>query len=194
MGAAEESRAHADKKKIRFGKTHLGAERMSGRAGTHEFPYIAYHECNAAAVLELCSLLSVIFGMGLMLAKYDNAQGLRPVLFWAAGILAVNRVFAVSAKLINNAVVRHKLVNDSDYARKFAVKYPEQAQICRELNMAFDANPDAVPEEEIRGKIAEEPQMPETTRKIILIVSLSFLGLVLLGLMAFCLWAMHEGI
>ena len=41
---------HTAQRTDRFGSTHLGAARVSGQAGTHSYPYIAYRESNAAAI------------------------------------------------------------------------------------------------------------------------------------------------
>lgn len=178
----------------RFAETHLGAKRMTGTAGTYSYPYIAYRESNSAAFLELCSVLAVIAGLGLMFALHDSEKGFSCVLLRAAEIFLANRLFAVLARIVNNAAVRRRIINDTDYAYRFAAKYPAQAHICCELNMVYAANPDAVSPEELRAMIADEPHISEKLRKTILIGSLSFLGLVCIGLIAFVLWAMHEGI
>ncbi len=48
--------------------------------------------------------------------------------------------------------MKKRIASDIDYAREFAVKYPEQAYICRELNALYTLNPDAVPADEIRKR------------------------------------------
>ena len=127
MGLSEQRQEKLKQKRIRFGNTHLGAQQRSGSAGTTDYPYIAYNECGAAMLLELCSILSVIAGLGLMYALSGSRNSsLSDYLLYAGGILLFNRGFAVAAKLVNNAQVRKRIVNDTDYAYEFAYKYPEQ--------------------------------------------------------------------
>ena len=118
--------------------------------------------------------------------------GLSDYLLAAGGILLVNRIFAVSAKYVNNAQVKKRIVNDTDYAYEFAYRYPEQAHICRELNPAYAANPDAVPAEQIRERLRQRADGSETARKIICAAGLGFLFLVLLAAIAFCMWVYRE--
>ena len=182
-----------ERKRIRFGNTHLGAKLRSGNAGTIDYPYIAYNECGIAMLLELCSILSVIGGLGLIYVLLGGGEyGLSDYLLAAGGILLVNRIFAVSAKYVNNAQVKKRIVNDTDYAYEFAYRYPEQAHICRELNPAYAANPDAVPAEQIRERLRQRADGSETARKIICAAGLGFLFLVLLAAIAFCMWVYRE--
>ena len=193
MGLSEQRQEKLKQKRIRFGNTHLGAQQRSGSAGTTDYPYIAYNECGAAMLLELCSILSVIAGLGLMYALSGSRNSsLSDYLLYAGGILLVNRGFAVAAKLVNNAQVRKRIVNDTDYAYEFAYKYPEQAHICRELNPAYAANPDAVPADEIREKLTREKKDFEPKRKIICAAGLGFLALALIAMIVFCVWAYRE--
>lgn len=186
-------RARTEQKRIRFGNTHLGAKRRSGSAGTIDYPYIAYHECGTAMLLELCSILSVIAGLGLIYVLLGSEKNvLSDYLLAAGGILLVNRAFAVSAKYVNNAQVKKRIISDTDYAYEFAYKYPEQAHICTELNPAYAANPDAVPAEEIREKLEREANGFERTRRILCAAGLGFLFLVLLAAIVFCVWVYRE--
>ena len=178
----------------RFDETHLGAARASGSTGSFSYPYIAYHESGIAAFLELCSILSVIFGMGLMLVCLHNGEGLPVYLVWIAGIALVNRIFAISARHVNNADVRRKISRDAEYARYFAMKYPAQAQLCAALNDAYACNPDAPPALDTRMQQAADAKRDDRIKKIITVVSLSFLSVIFLALMAFCFWAWHENI
>ena len=192
MGLTEKRRTRLEQRRIRFGNTHLGAKRASGNAGTFDFPYISYSESNAAGWLEVCSILSVIFGMGLMYTMLQNAEGFAPYLWFAAGIFLVNRAFALLAWKVNNVQVRRRIVNDTDYAFEFAYKYPEQAHICGELNPAYAANPDAVPAEQIREKLRQESRSFDRTRRLICIAGLSLLVLILIGAIIFCRWVIRE--
>lgn len=173
-------RERQEQKRIRFGNTHPGAKQRSGSAGTIDYPYIAYNECGAAMLLELCSVLSVIAGLGLVSVLLGGRNAaLSDYLLAAGGILLVNRAFAVLAKYVNNAQVRKRIAADTDYAYEFAYKYPEQAHLCTELNPCYAANPDAVPAEQIREKLEQEANGFEKTRKIICVAGLGFLFLVL---------------
>lgn len=142
-----------ERRRLRFGASHLGAVRRSGNAGGYDFPYIAYHESFAAECLELTSIIAVVAGLGLMYVLLSSEQNsLSDYGLFALGIFAVNRAFALSARAVNNASVKRRIASDIDYAREFAVKYPEQAYICRELYEHYAANPDAVPADEIRRR------------------------------------------
>ena len=187
------ARERQQKKRIRFGNMHLGAKQRSGSAGTIDYPYIAYNECGAAMLLELCSILSVIAGLGLVFVLLGGRNAvLSDYLLAAGGMLLVNRAFAASAKYVNNAHVKKRIVSDTDYAYEFAYKYPEQAHLCTELNPCYAANPDAVPAEKIREKLEQEANSFEKTRKIICVAGLGFLFLVLAAAVIFCVWVWRE--
>lgn len=193
MGWLNRRQMRLNEKSVRFGNTHLGAERKTGSAGQTEYPYIAYRESNAAAWLELCSILSVVCGMGLLFVLPDSKKDSpAEILLFAAGMIVVNRLFAVLARLVNNAQVRKRIVNDTDYAYVFAYKYPAQAHVCAELNPAYAANPDAVPAEQIRQKLEQERNDSEKTRRIILAAGLGFLVLVLIAAILFFAWVIRE--
>lgn len=194
MGLREQYAAHLRERDAQFRETHLGAERTSGDTGRISYPYIAYHESGAAAFLELCSILSVIFGMGLMAVLLHNSDGILPYLIFLAGIVLVNRIFAVTARIVNNADVRRKISRDTEYARYFAMKYPAQARMCAELNDAYACNPDAELTLDTRMRQKADAQRDDKIKTIITAASLSFLGLMFLAMMAFCFWAMHENI
>ena len=182
-----------DERRCRFGNTHPGAVRRSGMAGTIDYPYIAYNECGAAMLLELCSIFSVIAGLGLIYVLLGSGKSrLSDYLLAAGGILLVNRAFAVSAKHVNRAQVRKRIAADTDYAYEFAYKYPEQAHICAELNPCYAADPDAVPVEAIREKLEREANGFEKTRKIICAAGLGFLFLVLVAAILFFAWVIRE--
>ncbi len=186
-------REQPEQKRSRFGSTHPGAVRHSGRAGTVDYPYIAYNECGAAMLLELCSVFSVIAGLGLIYVLLGGGKYmLSDYLLAAGGILLVNRAFAAAAKYVNNAQVRKRIAADTDYAYEFAYKYPEQAHICAELNPCYAANPDAVPAEAIREKLEREANGSEKTRKIICAAGLGFLFLVLVAAILFFAWIIRE--
>ncbi len=185
-------RERAEKKRMRFGQTHLGASRCSGNAGEYSYPYIAYHESGAANYLELGSILSVIIGMGMMYVFFDNAEGFVCAAKWAAGIFLVYRALALAARGGNNASVKKRIAADVEYAMEFAVKYPEQAALCRELNETYAVHADAFPEEEIRARIAEK-EKSETHR--LRMIGYALFGLFLLlsaALIGFFIWAYRE--
>ena len=193
MERKESYRERAEKRRIRFGNMHLGAFRCSGFAGGYDFPYIAYHESFAADCLEITSIIAVVIGMGLMYVLLGSEKNsLSDYCLFALGIFAVNRAFALSARAVNNASVKKRIASDVDYARIFAVKYPEQAHICRALNEIYAANPDAVPEEVIRARIAaKETANSRTARKIGYVLFVFFL-LLSAALTVFLIWAFCE--
>ena len=179
----------------RFGDTHLGASKASGRAGTYDYPYIAYHESNAAAVLELLSIISVIAGMGAMLFVSFRTEGglsLAAVVKWAIGIFLANRAFALLAWKVNNVQVRNRIVNDTEYACYFAWKYPAQAHICEELNPAYAANPDTYPEAHFLQKQAEQAKKDAPVIRWIGILGIGFLVIAAIAFIAFIIWVKHE--
>ena len=187
-------RAHLRQREAKFRARHLGAERATGSTGRDSYPYIAYHESHAAAVLELCSVLSVIFGMGLMIVLPTEDSAAWSYLAWVIGLVLLNRMLALLARIVNDVQVRHKISTDAEYARYFAAKYPGEAQLCAELNEIYALNPDAVPPEQILAKRQPEPQREARFKRIITAASLSFLLLMFFALMAFCVWAMKENI
>ena len=187
---------HTAQRTDRFGSTHLGAARVSGQAGTHSYPYIAYRESNAAAFLELLSIIAVIIGLGGMLygslMLTENGLSLPDVLKWAAGIFLANRAFALLAWKVNNARVRRRIINDSEYAYYFAWKYPAQAHICKELNPVCAANPDTYPEAYFLQKEAERAKKDAPAIRLIGILGIGFLVAAAIALIAFCLWVKRE--
>lgn len=185
---------HLRRQTAKFRETHLGAERKSGDAGGTPYPYIAYHESNAAAFLELCSILSVVFGMGLMIVLPAGDSSVLTYLAWIAGIVIVNRAFAAAARRVNNRQVREKITLDVEYARYFASVYPEQAHLCTELNELYAMNPDAAPAPDTQMQQKAQTARDEKLKKIITAASLGFLLVLFIALMAFCVWAMHENI
>lgn len=194
MGLRDRYGEHLRKQDVKFRETHLGAERKSGDAGGTPYPYIAYHESNAAAFLELCSILSVIFGMGLMIVLPTGDSSVPAYLAWLAGIVIVNRAFAAAARSVNNRQVREKITLDADYARYFAAAYPEQAHLCTELNELYAMNPDAEPAPDTQMQQKTQAARDKKLKTIITAAYLGFLLVLFLALMAFCVWAMHENI
>jgi hypothetical protein len=180
------------KRRARFAETHPGARKVSGHAGEYDFPYISYDESGAAMLLELCSLLAVVAGMGVAFVLLHDADSPLPVLIYGLCILAVNRAFALLAKAVNNAQVRSRIANNTEYAREFAVKYPAQAHICEELNAGYAANPDAEPEEVTRARITAN--MNSTTKKMRRLGHALFALFFLMSaaLIGFIVWAYRE--
>ena len=193
MSMTGQHRGTPEARRLRFGNTHLGAQKCSGNAGSLDFPYIAYHESGAANYLELTSILAVIAGMGLMFVLLNSEKNsFGDYCLFALGIFAVNRAFALLARTINNAQVRSRIARDEQYAREFAVKYPEQAYICRELNEMYAVNPDAVPEDELRAAI-EEKEIAESTKvRIIGYILFAFFLLLSAAFIGFLIWAFRE--
>ena len=148
---------------------------------------------SAAGFLELGSILAVIAGMGLMFVLLDSEKNsFSDYCLFALGIFAGNRAFALLAWKVNNAQVRCRITRDEQYAREFAVKYPEQAYICRELNEMYAANPDAVPEDEIRAEI-ERKEITETTSvRIVGYILFAFFFLLSAAFIGFLIWAFRE--
>ena len=195
MGFLDSYRQNLTEKEKRFAKRHPGAVRKTGNAGTYAYPYIAYQESGAAAALEIASILAVVIGMGAIAALFfhtGTSPSLGLVLDRAACILAFNRLAAWLARKINYMQVRRRIVNDTDYAYYFAWKYPEQADVCSDLNAAYAANPDAVPAERFLQQEQENLRKEAPLKKWICIFGLGFLFLAAIALIAFCVWVKHE--
>lgn len=194
MGLSDRYGEHLRRKDARFRERHLGAARKSGNAGGNPYPYIAYHESNAAAFLELCSILSVVFGMGLLIVLPSDDADVWTYLAWLAGIVIVNRMLAWAARAVNDAQVRQKISTDTEYARYFAAAYPEQAHVCAELNELYAMNPDAGLTLDTKMQQKTQAARDEKLKQMITVVSLGFLLVLFIAFMAFCVWAMHENI
>ena len=72
------------------------------------------------------------------------------------------------------------------------MKYPEQAHICRELNEMYAANPDAVPEEEIRAEIEAKEIAGSTGIRIAGYVLFAFFLLLSAAFIGFLIRAYRE--
>ena len=101
MGAGKYA-AHLQKKRIRFGRTHLGAEQRFGdAAGQGAYSYTAYHECTAAAALECLSLVMSVVLIGAASVWLRTHGSLRNVLLALAAVLLFRHLTKWLIRLLN---------------------------------------------------------------------------------------------
>ena len=187
-------RAWREKRKKDFQRRHPGAVRKYAEIGQGGFYYTAYCESNLAAMLELCSILTVVVMAGVAVIYLREHP---PENMWIA-VLCVPAVFCTGipfrwlARTANYAIVRNRIRTDTDYAYYFAWKYPDQKALCTELNMQYAAYPDAVPEQVFLEKEARQKQKDEPFRRIILFAGFGLLTALAVGFVLFCLWVKHE--
>ncbi|MBR6106707.1 MAG: hypothetical protein IKQ39_01735 [Oscillospiraceae bacterium] len=188
MGLIQAYRRHVARKNARFSERHLGAVQHMGSAGTISYPYIGYRESGWGAFLEIFSIIAFIVGCGIAFVLLGHAKSVVYV-FIALGVLIAGKMLLSElARLVNNAHVRHKIRQNSDYAEYFAVTYPEQVHLCRKLNEIYAASSDAAPAERVQLQMKLEERDDTRIKKVILVLGLGFLFAALIALIAGCIW------
>jgi len=187
-------RAWREKRREAFHRRYPGCEKRFADIGQGGFQYIAYLECNAAAVLELCGILTVIFTVGaaVVYLREHPPDHAAAVFLWLIGVYFSGIPFRVLARVVNNVSVRKRIRTDSDYAYYFAWKYPEQKALCAELNAQYEAYPDAVPAAVFAAKAAMQEKRERPLRRILCVVGIGILAALMIGFVLFCLWVKHE--
>lgn len=180
-------------KQRRFRRTHLGAEQRFGdAAGQGAYSYTAYQECAAAAGLEALSLVGTVVLIGAAFVWLSKSGSIVKVLIALAAVILFRNLTRFLIRLLNNFLVKRKISSDTEYAAYFALQYPEQAALCRELNEVYAANPDAIPAEEIRARMQEQNSRDVRILRAIGYAGLGLLILFAIGFIAFIAWVIHE--
>ena len=193
MGFIEQYGERLRKKQLRFRQTHLGAEQRTGdAAGQDAYSYTAHHECSAAAVLECLSLVGTVVLIGVEAVWLRQVKSIWYLPIALAAVILFRHLTKRLVRLLNNALVKHKIRTDAEYAAYFALQYPEHAQLCTELNEIYAANPDAIPAEEIRTQINDARSRDEKILRAIGYAGLGFLILTAIAFVLFIKWVIRE--
>ena len=187
-------RAWRNRRREQFQRRYPGAVRQYIDIGQGGFFITAYRESNLAAFLELCSILSVIAAVGLTFVYLRDhpPENKWMVLLCVPAVLCSGMPFKWLARAANSVIVRNRIRKDNDYAYYFAWKYPDQKNLCEELNMQYAAYPDAVPETVFLEQEARQKQKDEPLRKILCTGGIGILAAVAVGFVLFCLWVRRE--
>ena len=109
-----------------------------------------------------------------------------------AAVILFRNLTRFQIRLLNNFLVKRKISADTEYAAYFALQYPEQAALCRELNEIYAANPDAIPAKEIRSRMQEQNSKDVRILRAIGYAGLGLLILLAIAFIAFIVWVIHE--
>lgn len=124
----------------------LGAEKIFANISIYGvFTYIDYKECIVAALIEYGAVFLTIGGLAaiiLTVMKIGPANAAVSVVF----LIIANILLRLLAGAVNNLLIKRKIGDNAEFAKYFAVAYPEHAELCRSLNEEYAINPDVIPD------------------------------------------------
>lgn len=115
------------RREMHFTRTHPGADHAVPAMRLSALSLTAYHECNAAALLETLAAVCVTACLCASLLVMRRSAAVFLLLLAAGAVLWAG--CKLSARAVNNRCVRRRLSQSAEYAAYFAQTYPEQARL-----------------------------------------------------------------
>lgn len=158
----------------------LGAEKVDVNGFYVSLSYWYYKESNLAAAVEYFGIFLVCFTLGAVILNV-NSIGLKKSFINAAAALLLNYPLRKAAAALNDICVKRKIKENADFAKYFAVTYPQYSELCEELNDEYAVNPDAVPYRDFHPK-------RQLAMNIAALIGLGLLFLIAAAAIIACIW------
>lgn len=158
----------------------LGAEKVNVNGYQVSFTYWYYKESDLAAAVEYFGIFLVVFTCGAVILNAYRIGVARGLINIALSLL-LNYPIKKCAAVLNDFCVRKKIRESADFAKYFAVTYPEHSNLCGELNDEYAVNPDAIPYRDFHPK-------RQLAMNIFALAGLILLFLIAVAFIAGCIW------
>ena len=158
----------------------LGAEKVNVNSQYVCMSYWYYKESDLAAAVEYFGIFLVCFAIGAVIIN-ANSIGIKKGLINIAAAFLLNYPVRKAAAALNDFCGRRKIKESADFAKYFAVTYPQYSGLCEELNDEYAVNPDAVPYRDFHPK-------RQLVMNIVALIGLGLLFLIAVAAIIACIW------